>query len=81
MSKNTSVALGEHFSSFITQQISLGRYGNASEVVRAGLRILEEHEVKVQTLRAALIEGEESGDSTRSIKDIVAEAQAELHDQ
>ena len=55
--------MGEHFDEFIGAQIQGGRYGSASEVVRAGLRLLEEHEHKVQNLRQALIEGEESGDA------------------
>jgi antitoxin ParD1/3/4 len=61
MSKNTSVALGEHFSSFVEQQVSDGRYGNVSEVIRAGLRLLEEKEAQHQALRAAIQEGLESG--------------------
>ena len=61
MSKNTSVTLGEHFERFIGTQISEGRFGNVSEVVRAGLRLLEDEETKLQALRAALREGEESG--------------------
>jgi antitoxin ParD1/3/4 len=60
-SKNTSIAIGEHFSEFIATQIERGRYGSASEVVRAGLRLLEEQEIKLKALRDALIEGEESG--------------------
>ncbi len=63
MAKNTSIVLGEHFDSFISTQIQDGRYGSASEVVRQGLRLLEEHEQKVEALRRALIEGEESGDA------------------
>ena len=62
MQKNTSFSLGPHFSSFIEEQVAAGRYGNASDVVRAALRLLEERETKLAALRAALIEGEESGD-------------------
>lgn len=61
MPRNTSISLGDHFASFIATQVEQGRYGSASDVVRAGLRLLEEHEAKLQTLRNALIEGERSG--------------------
>ncbi len=64
MSKNTSVILGDHFNRFVGSQVANGRYGSTSEVVRAGLRMLEEHEAKLSALRSALIEGEESGVAT-----------------
>ena len=63
MAKNTSISLGDHFAEFINQQIESGRYGSASEVVRASLRLLEEHEQKIGALRQALIDGEASGDA------------------
>lgn len=46
-----SYAVGEHFEDFIRKQVALGRYNNASEVVRAGLRMVEEHEAKLHALR------------------------------
>ena len=53
-----SVALGDHFERFVTDQVAHGRYNNESEVVRAGLRLLEEHELKLRELRAAIEEGD-----------------------
>lgn len=62
MAKNTSMSLGDHFAGFIDTQVQAGRYGSASDVVRAGLRLLEEHETKVKALQDALIAGEQSGE-------------------
>lgn len=62
MARNTSVTIGDHFTSFISDQLQAGRYGSASDVVRAGLRLLEEHETKVRALQEALIAGEQSGE-------------------
>ena len=61
MAKNTSMSLGDHFNDFIGAQVRAGRYGSASEVVRAGLRLLEEREAAVAALKDALKAGEDSG--------------------
>ena len=61
MSKNTSISLGKYFDQFIHNRISEGRFKNVSEVVRAGLRLLEEEENKVLALRSAIQEGIDSG--------------------
>ena len=63
MARNTSISLGDHFAGFIDTQVQSGRYGSASDVVRAGLRLLEEHEAKVRALQQALIAGEQSGEA------------------
>ena len=63
MARNTSVTLGEHFSSFVSEQVKAGRYGSASDVVWAGLRLLEEREARVRALQEALIAGEEAGEA------------------
>ena len=60
MQKNTSVTLGKYFEDFIARQMETGRYASASEVVREGLRVLEKRELKLNALRRALKEGEES---------------------
>ena len=51
MTRNTSISLGDHFASFVDAQVQSGRYGSVSDVVRAGLRLLEEHEAKVGPYR------------------------------
>ncbi len=61
MAKNTSITLGEHFDEFISGQVKSGRFGSASEVVRAALRLLENTETRLDGLRRMLEEGEQSG--------------------
>ena len=62
MSTNTSISLDDHFSSFLCRVVASGRYRSASEVVRAGLRLLEDEEARMSALRSALVAGEESGE-------------------
>lgn len=61
MPKNTSISLGEHFDTFVAEQLNSGRYSSTSEVVRAGLRLLEDSETRLGTLRKMLQDGENSG--------------------
>lgn len=55
--KNTSVSLGNYFDQFVSSQVSGGRYKNVSEVIRAGLRLLENEESKVIALKSAIQQG------------------------
>lgn len=61
MAQNTSISLDEHFVDFLAREVSSGRYRSASEVVRAGLRLLEDHDTQLAALRSTLVVGEESG--------------------
>ena len=61
MSRNTSISLGNYFDRFVKSRLTTGRFKNASEVIRAGLRLLEEEENKILALRDAIQEGVESG--------------------
>jgi len=78
MQKNTSFILGEHYERFLDEQVQSGRYGSKSEILRAGLRMLEEHETKLAALRHALIEGEESGTVDYDFKYIMDELDSEI---
>ena len=82
MPRNTSVTLGDHFERFVARQIKTGRFESKSEVVRAAMRLLEEHEKRVATLRQALIEGELSGEAVPySIADVLTEVRKEAADK
>jgi len=77
----TSVALSPHFETFIRQQVDSGRFNNVSEVVRAGLRLLEEREAdkaaKLQALREAIAAGLASGPDL-SEEEVFDELEAKL---
>jgi len=79
MAKNTSVSLGDHFDQFIASQLSTGRYGSATEVVRAALRLLENEEQKLETLRKLIAEGRASGTAEYSYESFMAELDKELN--
>lgn len=75
MGKNTSISLGDHFEGYIASQVETGHYGNRSEVIRDALRDHEERQHKIEALRQALIEGENSGeDSPLDMEKIIASA-------
>ncbi|MBP5505040.1 MAG: type II toxin-antitoxin system ParD family antitoxin [Bacteroidales bacterium] len=83
MARTVTVSLGPHYQDFIRETIEGGRYNNASEVIRAALRRMEEDEERLTALRAALIEGEESGyienfDSEEFLKELNEEYEKEI---
>ena len=61
MSKNTSIILGDHFDKFIQDELKSGRYSSASEIIRSGLRLLENDSNKIEAINKALVVGEKSG--------------------
>lgn len=78
MAKSTSITLDDHSEEFIAKQVKTGRYRSPSDVVRESLRLFEERERKLDLLRQALKEGEESGDATPlDINEVIREAKQE----
>ncbi len=73
MRKITSVSVGEQLDTFITRMVDFGRYGSVSEVIRSALRLLEQQESRDQAERQAVVEGLESGESPRSLREIAIE--------
>lgn len=79
---NTSMSLGEHWEHFIRSEVASGRYASASEVVRDGLRALEERKARLEALRTHLAEGAEQARrgafvEDYSIKSVIAALDAE----
>ena len=75
MAKNTSISLGDHFESFVDELVSAGRFASASDAVRAGLRLLEQEETKLDVLRHTLAMGESQLDQGKGVdgEDFMAE--------
>ncbi|PIQ33284.1 MAG: type II toxin-antitoxin system ParD family antitoxin [Zetaproteobacteria bacterium CG02_land_8_20_14_3_00_50_9] len=79
MARNTSITLNAHFDEFIAESVKNGRYDSASEVIRAGLRLLESNERKLESLRMMLEEGENSGFSDYSYENMIQKLDSETH--
>ncbi|CAQ85822.1 MULTISPECIES: type II toxin-antitoxin system ParD family antitoxin [Photorhabdus] len=79
MARTTSVTIGEYLDNFITRMIQNGRYGSTSEVVRSALRLLEQQEYKIDSLREAIEQGELSGESSLTLKDIAEQKKRSLN--
>lgn len=82
MSKNTSISLGNYFDQFVQNQVTAGRYKNVSEVIRAGLRLLENEENKAISLKNAIHQGIESGiahdfDPGRNLEELKAKRRSD----
>ncbi|MCP3700093.1 MAG: type II toxin-antitoxin system ParD family antitoxin [Aliivibrio sp.] len=79
MARTTSVTIGESLDLFVERMIKTGRYGSTSEVMRSALRLLEQQENQQDLLRNALIEGENSGESSLSLQEVAAQRKARLN--
>lgn len=76
MSKTLAVTLDDEQDRFVNAQVAADRYASAEEVLREGLRLLAEREAERDRIRAALIKGEQSGISSRSLDEIFDAAMA-----
>ncbi len=79
MARTTSITIGPQLDEFVTALIESGRYGSTSEVVRSALRLLERQEQQTAALRKAIEAGEQSGESSLSLKDIAAQVKQKHH--
>ena len=77
--KTTTLALGAHLDAFVQASVASGRYNNVSEVIRAGVRLLEEREKALQQLDEALQEGEMSGYAMMTKEELIKETEDEAH--
>lgn len=79
-----SVALGNHFEEFVKKQLESGRFKNVSEVVHAGLRLLEDQEklreIRHRELKVAIQKGIDSEDAG-SVEDVIAESRERRSDR
>lgn len=79
MRRTTSVTIGESLDGFVDRMVKSGRYGSTSEVMRSALRLLEQKENQLDLLRRAIDEGDASGESSLSLKEIAAQRKARLN--
>lgn len=79
MTRTTSITIGSQLDDFVGQLIASGRYGSTSEVVRSALRLLERQENQTMALKKAVEEGEQSGESDLTLKDIAAQVKQKHH--
>ena len=77
MPRTTSITIGDKLDAFVSRLIDDGRYGSTSEVVRSALRLLEQKEAQLEALRRAVLAGEESGESSLSLREIAAKKKRE----
>ena len=67
MGRNTTITLGDHFSAFVDDRIKAGRFETTSEAVRAGLRLLEADEAKLDMLREKLAVGIAQAENSETV--------------
>ncbi|ACT11186.1 type II toxin-antitoxin system ParD family antitoxin [Pectobacterium brasiliense] len=77
MPRTTSITIGEQLDDFVSKLIDSGRYSSTSEVIRSALRLLEQQESKTEALKKAIYAGEQSGESSLTLREIAAKKKRE----